>query len=558
MAAKDYQRIADAVAADIAAGRLRPGDRLPTQRDFARGRRIANSTATRVYRELARRGLTVGEVGRGTYVRAAQHAPGPALAEPAAPAAGTRVNLELNYPVVPEQAALLAEGITPLLRPDALEAAMGPVGPAGTPAARTAAAALLDRTGLAADPDRILFAGNGRQAVAGTVAALVPPGGRLGVEAFTYPLVKAIAARIGVTLVPLATDEYGLRPDAVRAAHRSAPLCAVYLQPTLHNPLGVTMPAQRRTELTETLRELDLWAVEDAIWSFLQEDVEAGGKAEEGGEGEGGDTHPEVFHAAYGADPAGGPGLPFSLPPAGLAGMGATPGIPGAPGMQHAPLMHPAPVSPLAPFAPGVPLSAGLPLPPGVPFPPGLPLLPLAALAPERTFLVDSFSKRLAPGLTVGLVLAPGPLTDKVAAALRSGGWTAGGFALEAVTRWLADGTVDRIVRAKRRDAAVRQARVREHLEGFDVRTDPRSYCAWWQLPDGWRAESFLAAAARRGIAVTPATAFAVAPEGTQAAAPAPNAVRLGLAGAPLELLPYALSTLAAIARGTPEDALPE
>ncbi|WP_406708052.1 aminotransferase class I/II-fold pyridoxal phosphate-dependent enzyme [Streptomyces halobius] len=443
--------------------------------------------------------------------------------------------------------------MTPLLRPDALEAVMGPVGPAGTLAARSAAAGLLTRAGLAgADPERILFAGNGRQAVAGAVAALVPPGGRLGVEEFTYPLVKGIAARIGVTLVPLATDASGLCPDAVRAAHRSAPLRAVYLQPTLHNPLGVTMPPQRRAELAETLRELDLWAVEDAIWSFLQEGAD-GGAAGEGGVGE---KRPEVFRAVYGAEPAG-PAPPLAPEPAGLPGAAAA-GLPGAPGMQSAPLVGPAPVSPFAPFTPGVPRGAGLPLPPRVPFPPGPPLPPLAALAPERTVLVDSLSKRLAPGLTVGLLLTPAPLTDKAAAALRSGGWTAPGFALEAVTRWLADGTVDRVVRAKRRDAAARQALVREHLEGFDVRTGPRSYFAWWQLPDGWRAECFLAAAARRGIAVTPATAFAVAPEGTQGAAPAPNAVRLGLAGAPMTLLPYALSTLAAIARGAPEDALPE
>ncbi|WP_030256623.1 PLP-dependent aminotransferase family protein [Streptomyces violens] len=455
----DYLRIADAVAADIAAGRLRPGDRLATQRAFARTHGIANSTAHRVYRELARRGLTVGEVGRGTFVRAAQHTPGPALAEPAAPDAGTRVNLELNYPVVPEQAALLAEGMAPLLRPDALDAALRPIGPAGHSPARTAAAALLTCTGFAPDPERVLFAGNGRHAVAGAMAALVPPGGRLGVEAYTYPLVKAIAARIGVTLVPLAMDAQGLRPEAVRAAHRSAPLHAVYLQPTLHNPLGVTMPAPRRVELSDTLRELDLWAVEDAIWLFLHQETD---------------------------------------------------------------------------------------------------LPPLAALAPERTVLVDSLSKRLAPGLTVGLVLPPAARRDAVASALRSGGWTATGFALEAVTRWLADGTVDRIVRAKRRDAADRQALIRRHLDGFAVSADPRSYFAWWELPEGWRAESFLAAAARRGIAVTPGTAFAVAPEGAQGAAPAPHAVRLALAGAPPDLLPYALSTLAAVARGTPEDAFPE
>ena len=68
---RDYRSVADEVAAEIRSGALKPGDRLPPQRAFARRYGIANSTATRVYQELGRRGLTVGEVGRGTFVRAA-------------------------------------------------------------------------------------------------------------------------------------------------------------------------------------------------------------------------------------------------------------------------------------------------------------------------------------------------------------------------------------------------------------------------------------------------------------------------------------------------------
>ncbi|MGH3460567.1 MAG: GntR family transcriptional regulator, partial [Kribbellaceae bacterium] len=71
---EDYRLIADRLAADVAAGRLRPGDRLPPQRRFARENGIASSTASRVYGELVRRGLAVGEVGRGTFVRAADAA----------------------------------------------------------------------------------------------------------------------------------------------------------------------------------------------------------------------------------------------------------------------------------------------------------------------------------------------------------------------------------------------------------------------------------------------------------------------------------------------------
>ncbi|KAA2256725.1 PLP-dependent aminotransferase family protein [Solihabitans fulvus] len=443
---EDYHLIADALAADIAAGRLRPGDRLAPQRQFAKRRGIASSTAARVYGELIRRGLAVGEVGRGTFVRAAKPPPEPALAEPG----GARIDLELNFAVLPDQPELLARSLARMLRSDTLAASLRPSVAVGTPAAREASAALLARAGWMPEPSRIVFTGNGRQAIAAAIAALVPVGERLGVEELTYPVVKAIASRLGVTLVPLPMDADGLTPDGLRAAHRAAPLRAVYLQPTLHNPLGTTMSAARRAELAETLRELDLPAIEDTIYSFLRAEA------------------------------------------------------------------------------------------------------PLAALAPERTVLVDSLSKRLAPGLTLGFAVTPPALTGRVATAIRSGTWTAGRFALDAATGWLQDGTAAAVESAKRRDAAARQEIARERLAGFAVRADPAAYHLWWELPEPWRAETFLAAAARHGIALTPAASFAVG------SGRAPNAVRLALSAPPPDALASALDVLAGLARGLPEDAEPD
>ncbi len=78
----DYTALVDEIAADIEAGRLRPGARLPPQRTFAYDKRIAASTAGRVYAELLRRGLVVGEVGRGTYVAGRARDHGQARTEP--------------------------------------------------------------------------------------------------------------------------------------------------------------------------------------------------------------------------------------------------------------------------------------------------------------------------------------------------------------------------------------------------------------------------------------------------------------------------------------------
>ncbi|GAB2944942.1 PLP-dependent aminotransferase family protein [Micromonospora polyrhachis] len=442
---EDYRRIADQLAADITAGRLRPGERLLPQRRFARQHGIAGSTAARAYGELVRRGLAVGEVGRGTFVRAAPAGPEPALAEPGE----ARIDLELNFPMLPQQAEQLAAGLTRMSRPDVLATSMGAMGPAGTPAARETAASFLARAGWAPDPRRILFAGNGRQAIAAALAAYVPAGERLGVERLTYPVVKGIAARLGITLVPLAMDEHGLLPEAVAAA---LPLRAVYLQPAVHNPLGVTMPQERRVRLVETLRRADLHVIEDGIYSFLRDD-----------------------------------------------------------------------------------------------------LPPLAALAPERTILLDSLSKRLAPGLTLGFAVPPaGDGEQRVMSALRSGAWTASRFALTAATQWLADGTAAAIGEAKRLDARQRQRIRAERLAGFTVHADPNGYHCWWELPDPWRADTFVAAAARHGIAVAPGAAFAVG------SGHAPNAVRLALGSPTHDTLADALDLLTGLARGAPEDAVPE
>ena len=70
MSKSEYLKLADAITAEIADGTLKPGDRLPPQRNFAYERKIAVSTAGRVYTELLRRGLVVGEVGGAPSSRA--------------------------------------------------------------------------------------------------------------------------------------------------------------------------------------------------------------------------------------------------------------------------------------------------------------------------------------------------------------------------------------------------------------------------------------------------------------------------------------------------------
>jgi DNA-binding transcriptional MocR family regulator len=265
----EYLKLADAVAAEIASGALKSGDRLPPQRTFAYERKIAASTASRVYTELLRRGLVVGEVGRGTFISGQARRGIAASTEPR----GARIDFEFNYPLLPTQSALIAKSLEGLIRPEALDSALRQATSVGTQAARNVAADYLTRQNRdwSPKPEQIVFTANGRQCIAAALAAAVPSGGRCGVEALTYPFIKGIAARLGVTLVPLAMDENGVRPDAVQKAHREARLSALYLQPIIQNPLGITMPPARRADLLRVVEKLDLTIIEDMVYGFLDD-----------------------------------------------------------------------------------------------------------------------------------------------------------------------------------------------------------------------------------------------------------------------------------------------
>jgi DNA-binding transcriptional MocR family regulator len=438
----EYLKLADTVAAEISSGALKPGDRLPPQRSFAYERKIAVSTASRVYTELLRRGLVVGEVGRGTFISGQARGGIPAPTEPR----GARIDFEFNYPALPAQFAMIAKSLQGLDRPEALEVALRQATSTGTQAARTVSAQFLSRKGWSPSADQMVFTANGRQCIAAALAAVVPPGGRCGVESLTYPFIKGIAARLGVTLVPLAMDEHGVRPDAVQKAHRDAHLSALYVQPIIQNPLGITMPPARRADLVRVIEKLNLTVIEDTVYGFLDDEP------------------------------------------------------------------------------------------------------PLAALAPDRCIVLDSLSKKVAPGLALGFIVAPPRLRESIIASVRSGGWTAAGYAFAAGQRLMGDGTAAELSRLKRIDAAQRQQIAAKYLSDFEIHANSKSYHLWLTLPPHWRSQTFVAAAARREIALTPSTTFAATP------GHAPNAVRLALAAPTMEQLDTGLRILSGILHAREED----
>lgn len=63
-----YLQVEASIKKDIAAGRIQPGEKLPSARELALKHKINPNTASRVYQNLEQQGLCCMRRGMGTYV----------------------------------------------------------------------------------------------------------------------------------------------------------------------------------------------------------------------------------------------------------------------------------------------------------------------------------------------------------------------------------------------------------------------------------------------------------------------------------------------------------
>ncbi|KYO51039.1 PLP-dependent aminotransferase family protein [Tistrella mobilis] len=258
------ERLAAALADDIARGRIAPGDRLPAHRDLAWRLEIGLGTVTRAYALLERRGLVVPERGRGMFVAVPP-------AQPAGP-----VDLCVNTPPRMLDTQALRASLARLAARIDMSGFGSYTPSAGTPQHRAMMARWLARDRLELPPSRLMLTSGAQHALA--VAIATTTGGRPGTiltESLTYPGIITIARHAGHRLQPVMADDQGMCPDALdRALHTALRdgrpgQRLIYVTPTLHNPTAASMSRARREAISGVAAAHDAVIVEDDVYGVF-------------------------------------------------------------------------------------------------------------------------------------------------------------------------------------------------------------------------------------------------------------------------------------------------
>ncbi|MFC5385530.1 PLP-dependent aminotransferase family protein [Aquamicrobium segne] len=175
---------------------------------------------------------------------------------------------------------------------------------------------------------------------------------------------------------------------------------------------------------------------------------------------------------------------------------------------------------------------------------------PIAALAPERTFYVTSFTKVAVPGLRIGYLVAPDRYVAAVANRHLVSNWMATPLMAEIATRWVQDGTAAELVDWQREAIHKRHAIAAEVLSQSAFWAQPESLHIWLDLPKGQVEETFVAQARLQGVAIAPGVSFQIADMFRT------PAVRLSLGSTSEEELRTGLGVVANLLMADPEHVL--
>jgi GntR family transcriptional regulator/MocR family aminotransferase len=283
-----YRQLCDWFRSAIIEGRLRPGQRLPSTRSFAKELRTSRITVQNAYEQLLAEGYLETFVGAGTCVAReiadqnvrASSAP---AGTPPIPNSRRRRRISRRFARLrakeqPWHKGLEAfrHGIPALnqfptqtwarllhrsLR-DCTSDLLAHDDPMGYLPLRAAIAEYLGVTrSVRCDASQVLVTNGSQQALLLCATVLLDANEPIWVEEPGYPGAHDAFRAAGLRLIPVPVDRQGL--DVVSGRKRNPNARAVYVTPSHQLPLGITMAAPRRMSLLSWAKRRGAWIIED-------------------------------------------------------------------------------------------------------------------------------------------------------------------------------------------------------------------------------------------------------------------------------------------------------
>jgi DNA-binding transcriptional MocR family regulator len=286
---KLYEQVAERLTGAIAAGTLRPGERLPSVRELSTRERVSVSTVLQAYLQLESLGIIETRPQSGHYVRRRERLlpAEPQVSRPATTAHMVSVSALLgrlyravnDSRVVPLGAASLAPELLPvqrlnrelaLLAREAGEQGVNYDMPPGCPELRRQIARRALEWGGALGPDAFITTCGASEAIHLSLMAVAKTGDTIAIESPAYYGTLQSIELLGLRALEIPSHpRYGLELEALQAALDKRRVAAVLLVPSFSNPLGSCMPEEHRQRLVAMLAEKDVPLIEDDLYGDL-------------------------------------------------------------------------------------------------------------------------------------------------------------------------------------------------------------------------------------------------------------------------------------------------
>jgi DNA-binding transcriptional MocR family regulator len=284
-----YQKLANLLEGMIHSHSLRPGDRVPSVREFSRQQRVSVPTALNAFATLETRGLIEARPRSGFYVRARQ---ADMVREPKGAATPVKVTDFANVDpfdslladqsnpkfvalgaAVPNASLLPAEKLARIIGVIARRHSALGVGYDMPPGSETLRRELARRSlewGCSLRSDDFIVTNGGTEAISLALRATCKPGDTVAVESPTYYGLVGMLRQLGLNALPIPSDSsHGMDPDALRRALRRTRVSACALIPNFNNPTGSLMPDDNKKQILELLAGRKIPIVEDDIFGDL-------------------------------------------------------------------------------------------------------------------------------------------------------------------------------------------------------------------------------------------------------------------------------------------------